>query len=99
GPMGADGTLTGAVALAQLGRHERARKILDAERMVISKHRDNPRMERWRGLSQGKRLSYGNGDPKAAAENHLEVAERATRAGRPKDALEHYRSARTLLEA
>jgi len=67
--------------------------------MVISKHRDNPRMDRWRSLSQGKRLSYGHGDARAAAETHLQIAERATRAGRPKDALEHYRSARTLLEA
>jgi len=98
-PIGTDARLTEAEALAQLGRHERARKILDAERMVISKRRDNPRMDRWRALSQGERLSYGKGDAKAAAENHLQIAERATRAGRPKDALEHYRSARTLLEA
>src|SRR2546427_4748513 len=98
-PIGTDARLTEAEALAELGQHERARKILDAERMVISKHRDNPRMDRWRALSQGKRLSYGNGDARAAAETHLQIAERATRAGRPKDALEHYRSARTLLEA
>ena len=98
-PIGTDARLTEAEALAELGQHERARKILDAERMVISKHRDNPRMDRWRALSQGKRLSYGHGDAKAAAETHLQIAERATRAGRPKDALEHYRSARTLLEA
>ena len=98
-PIGTDARLTEAEALAQLGRHEGARKILDAERMVISKHRDNPRMDRWRALSRGERLSFGNGDAKAAAENHLQIAERAIRAGRPKDALEHYRSARTLLEA
>jgi transcriptional regulator with XRE-family HTH domain len=98
-PIGTDARLTQAEALAQLGRHEQARKILDAERMVISKRRDNPRMDRWRALAQGRRLSYGDGDVKAAVENHLLIAERATRAGRPRDALDHYRSARNLLEA
>lgn len=98
-PIGTDARLAEAEALGLLGRHERARKILDAERKVISKRRDTARMDRWRALSQGRRFSYGDGDTSAAAETHLQIAERATRAGRPKDALEHYRSARTLLEA
>ena len=98
-PLGTDARLVEAEALAQLGQREKARKILDAERMVISKHRDNPRMERWRALSEGRRFSYGGGDVKAAAEAHLQTAERAIRAGRPQDALEHYKSARVLLES
>ncbi|HET7466136.1 MAG TPA: helix-turn-helix domain-containing protein [Candidatus Dormibacteraeota bacterium] len=98
-PYGTDARLVEAEALAQLGQHEKARKILDGERMVISKRRDNPRMERWRALSEGRRFSYGNGDAKAAAEAHLLTAERAVRAARPLDALEHYKSARILLES
>ncbi len=98
-PVGTDARMVEAEALAQLGQHDRARKLIDAERMVISKHRDNPRMERWRALSEGRRFSYGNGDARAAAEAHLQTAERAVRAGRPQDALDHYRAARVLLEA
>jgi predicted Zn-dependent protease len=56
-------------------------------------------MDRWRALSEGRRFSYGGGDAKAAAEAHLQTAERAIRAGRPQDALEHYKSARVLLES
>jgi len=37
-------------------------------------------------------------DPKTAAKAHLALADKALRAGRSADALEHYRAARVLLE-
>ena len=97
-PLGTDARLCEAEALRNLGQEDRAREIIDKERLVISKHRDNPRMERWRALSEGRRFSYGNGDVKAAVDSHLQTAERAIRAGRPQDALDHFRAARVLLE-
>jgi transcriptional regulator with XRE-family HTH domain len=98
-PLSTDARLCEAEALAQLGQQERARKLLDAERMVISKRRDHHRMDRWRALSEGRRFSYGDGDARSAAEAHLQVAERNTRSGDVRGALDHYRAARALLEA
>jgi hypothetical protein len=40
----------------------------------------------------------GRGDPDAAVRAHLRLADRALRATRAADALEHYRAARVLLE-
>lgn len=98
-PIGTDARLCEAEALERLGQHEKARKLLDAERLVISKRRDHHRMERWRALSEGRRFAYGGGDAKVAAEEHLLIAERNMRSGDLRGALDHYRSARALLEA
>lgn len=98
-PLGTDARLCEAEALEQLGRHEKARQLLEAERMVISKRRDNHRMDRWRALMEGRHFAYGGGDATAAAEAHLQVAERNVRSGDVRGALDHYRSARALLEA
>ena len=97
-PLGTDARLCEAEALASLGHANRARKILDAERMVISRRRDHNRMARWRALAEGGRFAYGKGDPGSAAEQHMLIAERNTRSGDLAGALEHYRAARVLLE-
>ena len=98
-PVGTDAHLCEAEALMGLGQEARARELLARERMVISKHRDHHRMDRWRALSEGNRFTYGRGDAKTAAEEHLRIAERNTRSGDLRGALDHYRSARALLEA
>ena len=97
-PLGTDARLCEAEALAQLGQKERAGELLERERMVISKHRDHHRMDRWRALAEGRRFHYGAGDAASAAEEHLRIAERNTRSGDVTSALDHYRAARALLE-
>ena len=97
-PLGTDARLCEAEALASLGQADRARELLEKERMIISKHRDHHRMDRWRALTEGRRFQYGAGDAASAAEEHLRIAERNTRSGDVTSALDHYRAARALLE-
>ncbi len=97
-PLGTDARLCEAEALAKLGQEERARELLSKERLVISRHRDHARMDRWRVLSEGRRFRFGSGDSASAAEEHLRIAERNTRSGDLSGALDHYRAARALLE-
>ena len=98
-PIGTDARLCRAEALAMLGRHEEAQRLLKAERRVIVAHRDAHRMNRWRSLMEGKSFRAGGGDPKKAAAVHTRLADRAVRNGNSGDALDHYRAARVLLEA
>jgi transcriptional regulator with XRE-family HTH domain len=98
-PVGTDARLCRAEALAALGRHEDAQKLLKAERRVIFAHRDAHRMNRWRALMQGEPFRVGGGDPKKAAGVHVRIADRAVRTGNSAEALDHYRAARVLLEA
>ena len=97
-PLGTDARLCMAEALGALGQAEQADAILAAEKKPIAEHRDAHRLARLRALQQGKRLSIGGGDPDAAIRAHLRLADRALRAARAHDALEHYRAARVLLE-
>jgi transcriptional regulator with XRE-family HTH domain len=98
-PLRTDVRLCQAEALRALGRAEEAVAILAEERKVIGAHRDVHRLERLRSLEHGKGFSMGRGDPEAAIRAHLRLADRALRAARAFDALEHYRAARVLLEA
>ena len=97
-PFRTDARLCQAEALRALGRIEEADAILAAERKVIAAHRDGHRLERVRAQERGEAFSIGRGDPEAAVRAHLRLADRALRAGRGYDALEHYRAARVLLE-
>jgi len=97
-PLGTDARLCEAEALIALGQEDRGRELLANERLVISKHRDHGRMDRWKALSEGRRFGYGSGDATSAAEGHLRTAERNSRSGDLAGALDHYRAARALLE-
>jgi transcriptional regulator with XRE-family HTH domain len=97
-PLRTDARLCQAEALRAVGRVQDADEILAEERKVIAAHRDGHRLERLRALERGQAFSIGGGDADAAVRSHLRLADRALRAGRTHDALEHYRAARVLLE-
>jgi transcriptional regulator with XRE-family HTH domain len=97
-PLRTDVRLCQAEALRAIGRSEEADAILAEERKVIAAHRDSYRLDRVRTLERGKAFSIGRGDPDAAVRAHLRLGDRAFRAERGYDALEHYRAARVLLE-
>jgi transcriptional regulator with XRE-family HTH domain len=98
-PMSTDARLCQAEALYALGRSEEADEIVAEERKIITARGDAHRLERLRALQRGEPFSVGDGDPQAAIRAHLRLADRAMRAARAHDALEHYRAARVLLEA
>jgi transcriptional regulator with XRE-family HTH domain len=97
-PLGTDARLCQAEALLMLGRYQEALEILSQERAVIAAAGDTHRRQRLRSLQRGERFSMGEGDLGAAVQNHLRLADRAHRAANSRDALEHYRAARILLE-
>jgi transcriptional regulator with XRE-family HTH domain len=97
-PIRTDARLCQAEALRAIGRLKEADAILAEERKVIAAHRDSHRLGRLRALERGEAFSIGDGDPDTAARLHLRLADRALRAERGYDALEHYRAARILLE-
>jgi len=97
-PIRTDVRLCEAEALRATGRAEEADAILAEERRTIAARRDAHRLERLRALERGKPFSIGRGDHEAAVRAHLRLADRALRAARGYDALEHYRAARVLLE-
>ena len=93
-----DVRLCQAEALRAIGSSEEADTILAEERRVITVHRDAHRLDRLRAQESGRPFSIGRGDLEAAVRVHLRLADRALRAARGADALEHYRAARVLLE-
>jgi transcriptional regulator with XRE-family HTH domain len=97
-PLRTDARLCQAEAMRALGRIDEAEAILNVERRIIAARRDGHRLSRLRALEDGKAFSVGGGDPEAGAKAHLRLADRAQRASRSYDALEHYRAARVLLE-
>ena len=94
----ADVRLCQAEALRAIGSSEEADAIIAEERRVITAHRDAHRLDRLHALERGRPFSVGRGDTDAAVRVHLRLADRALRAARGADALEHYRAARVLLE-
>ncbi|HZQ49404.1 MAG TPA: helix-turn-helix domain-containing protein [Candidatus Dormibacteraeota bacterium] len=97
-PLATDRSLARAEALKALGRDDEANAILAAERKTIRMHHDSHRLERWRAVSSGEQFTMGGKDPARAADSHLRLADRAVRSGDSRAALEHYQSARALLE-
>ena len=97
-PLRTDVRLCQAQALRSIGRSDEAGVILAEERKVIAAHRDAQRLERLRALQRNQAFSVGRGDVDAAIRAHLRLADRALRAAKGYDALEHYRAARVLLE-
>jgi transcriptional regulator with XRE-family HTH domain len=91
-PLGCDARLCAAQALLGLGRVEEAERLLQEEERRIRQRRDPARLRRLRAIRQGR-----SGALTASA--HVRQAERALRAGQGQLALDHYRSARILLEA
>src|SRR5207245_893444 len=85
--------LNQAQALISLGRKEQAAQILAHERQEIELHNDRHRIERLNTVERGQEFRYGGDAVKA----HLQLADRAQRAGQNHDELEHYRAARVLL--
>ncbi len=94
-PLGSDARVTRAQALIATGRKEEAAEILSREKKAIEIHHDRHRLERLRAIERGEQFRY-EGD---AIKVHLQLADRAARAGNNHDELEHYRAARVLLEA
>jgi len=82
-------------ALIALGRKHQADAILAHEQQEMELHNDRHRLERLKAIEQGRQFRY-QGD---AVKVHLQLADRAQRAGQSHDELEHYRAARVLLEA
>jgi transcriptional regulator with XRE-family HTH domain len=97
-PLGTDARLCQAEALRLLGRIEEAHEILSREKAVITAQQDTHRLQRVRLLERGERFSIGAGDIDTAVQTHLRLADRAQRDANSRDALEHYRAARVLLE-
>ena len=97
-PIATDANLARAQALMALDRQEEALAILAPERKTIRMHHDFPRFQRWRAISRGEPYTMGGKDPARATEQHLKLADRATRSGDSRGALEHYQAARALLE-
>lgn len=97
-PVSTDADLARAQALKALGRDDDALAILTRQRKTIRMHHDPHRFERWRAIMRGEPFSMGGRDPARAAEQHVKLAERAMRSGDSRGALEHYQSARALLE-
>jgi transcriptional regulator with XRE-family HTH domain len=94
-PIGTDARLCQAQAMYALGRTDEARAVVERERALLTARRDQHRLARLRAIERGKRFATA-GDPVKA---HLRLADRAQRAANNRDALEHYRAARVLLEA
>jgi transcriptional regulator with XRE-family HTH domain len=97
-PLGTDARLCQAEALIMLDRNDEASDLLAAEKPVIVAHQDQHRLQRLRSLQRGGAHPLGGGDLESAAQAHLRLADRAQRAAKSYDALEHYRAARVLLE-
>ena len=94
-PLGSDARVTRAQGLMAMGRNDEAAEILEHEKKQIELHRDRHRLERLRAVERGQPFVV-EGD---AVKAHLHLADRAARYGNTHDELEHYRSARVLLEA
>lgn len=94
-PFATDVKLCQAEALRAWGKDKEAKAILAHELEVITMHEDRHRLERLRAIERGQKYSFGT-DP---IKTHLLLADRAQRSANNLDALEHYRSARVLLEA
>ena len=94
-PLGSDARVCRAQVLMAMGRRDEAAEILAREKMAIEVHGDRHRMERLRAVERGERFHY----ERDAIKVHLQLADRAQRAGNNHDELEHYRAARVLLEA
>ncbi|HSP09154.1 MAG TPA: helix-turn-helix transcriptional regulator [Candidatus Dormibacteraeota bacterium] len=94
-PLGTDARLCQAEALYTLGRSDEAAAVASREKLLITARSDRHRLERLRAIQRGKPFAF-SGD---AAKAHLRLADRAQRAANDRDALEHYRAARVLLEA
>lgn len=93
-PLGTDARLSQVEAMYALGRKDKAGKILEREKRAIAAHEDAERTKRVRAIEAGTRFRY-SGD---VVKTHLQLADRAQREARSRDALEHYRAARVLLE-
>lgn len=94
-PLGTDARLCQAQALYALGRPDEAGAIAAREKALITARSDRHRLERLRAIQRGESFAF-SGD---AVKAHLRLADRAQRAANNRDALEHYRAARILLEA
>ena len=94
-PTGCDARVCQAQALIALGRKDQADAILAHEQQEMELHNDRHRLERLKAIEQGRQFRYQG----EAVKVHLQLADRAQRAGQSHDELEHYRAARVLLEA
>lgn len=94
-PLGSDARVCRAQALLAMGRKDEAAEILAREKKAVEVHGDRHRLERLRAVERGEQFRY-EGD---AIKIHLQLADRAQRAGNNHDELEHFRAARVLIEA
>jgi hypothetical protein len=94
-PFGTDARLVQVQALIALGHRDEAMPIAAREKEMIVARGDRLRDERLRAILGGKTFAFAGDAIKA----HLRLADRAQREANTRDALEHYRAARVLLEA
>jgi transcriptional regulator with XRE-family HTH domain len=101
-PLGADARMSQAEALLALGRDAEAKQLVAREKESITSRSDRHRLQRLRAIEKGGRVGYGEGGTKgaldSAVKSHLKLADQAERNANSRDALEHYRAARVLLE-
>jgi transcriptional regulator with XRE-family HTH domain len=98
-PLAADMLLCQGEALRMLGQTEESDEALARARKMIGAHGDRDRLRRLHAIQRGEPFSYGQGDLESAIKTHLRLAEGALRTENSRDALEHFRAARVLLEA
>jgi transcriptional regulator with XRE-family HTH domain len=94
-PLGADAALCRAQALIGLDREAEADELLEAQRAAIEEHGDFIRLRRLRALLTRHPFRFGGRNPGAA---YTKLGDESLAAGDSAAALEHYRTARTLLE-
>ena len=99
-PLGTDARLCAAEAMLGMNRTGEAEGILAIEEPEIRRHGDRYRLRKLRALRNRKEFRMGHAlDARELGEAYAKAADSMLRAGKSSAALEHYRSARVLLEA
>jgi transcriptional regulator with XRE-family HTH domain len=91
-PLGVDARLCAGEAMLRLGRGEEAVRLLEEQRSAVAAHGDTYRLRRLDAILAGD-------DHRLDAEGHAGLGVALLRDGEGAAALEHFRAARTLLEA
>jgi len=94
-PLGTDAALCRAEALIGLDRGADADAVIESQRPAVEAHGDAVRLRRLRALSSRQPFRFGGRNPGAA---YSKLGDESLAAGDSAAALEHYRTARILLE-
>ena len=94
-PLGVDAAFCRAQALIGLDREAEADELLEAQRAAVEAHADAIRLRRLRALLTRQPFRFGGRNPSAA---YTTLGDQSLARGDSAAALEHYRTARILLE-